>query len=486
MNIAPSYVRFLPPVQKPRRVVAISAPVLSTLLLLTEVAVVVGLALLSGYAYHALAYGTTRLSTLYLQVGLIAAAIYAVANVVRRDYNTGDVLSGEFQWRHIVLHWHGTLFCLLALGFLAQISTVYSRVWIVTFYLSGLLVLPLVRLLLTRLAVSASRVGMVAAKRIFLVGAEGRINTFLAHYQPASLGIEVTGCFLLPLLPGPLNKSNAAALKHALDEAVDRARESNPDAIFLLAPWTASDAVLHSAEKFAALPAELHIGPDRLLEDFKDASLNHFGPIRTIQLTWTPLGLLQHLTKRGFDIVMSLVAIVALSPVMLAVAILVKLDGPGPVLFRQRRFGYNQSEFRIIKFRTMSVMEDGDFIPQAMRDDPRVTRIGRLLRCWNLDELPQLFNVLKGDMSLVGPRPHALSHDLEYEPHINFYARRNNVKPGITGWAQVHGFRGQTDANLMRKRIEYDIYYIENWSLMLDILVLLRTVFSPKSYRNAY
>jgi exopolysaccharide biosynthesis polyprenyl glycosylphosphotransferase len=181
-----------------------------------------------------------------------------------------------------------------------------------------------------------------------------------------------------------------------------------------------------------------------------------------------------------------LIAIVALSPLMLAIAILIKLDSRGPVLFRQRRYGYNQAEFRIIKFRTMSVMEDGHFVPQAMRDDPRVTRVGRWLRRWSLDELPQLFNVLKGDMSLVGPRPHAIAHNLEYGPQINFYARRNNVKPGITGWAQVHGYRGETDAYLMRKRVEHDLYYIENWSLTLDILILIRTVLSPRSYRNAY
>jgi lipopolysaccharide/colanic/teichoic acid biosynthesis glycosyltransferase len=135
----------------------------------------------------------------------------------------------------------------------------------------------------------------------------------------------------------------------------------------------------------------------------------------------------------------------------------------------------------------MRALEDGSVVPQATRDDPRVTRIGRWLRRWNLDEIPQLFNVLKGDMSLVGPRPHALSHNHEYERKISLYARRHNVKPGITGWAQIHGLRGETDTDhKMHKRVEYDLYYIDNWSLAFDLSILIRTALSPAAYRNAY
>ena len=134
----------------------------------------------------------------------------------------------------------------------------------------------------------------------------------------------------------------------------------------------------------------------------------------------------------------------------------------------------------------MRVMEDGPELKQATRDDDRVTPLGRWLRRWNIDELPQLINVIKGDMSLVGPRPHALAHNLEYEKKIRLYARRHNMKPGITGWAQVHGFRGETDETRMGKRVEYDLYYVENWSLWLDIQIMVRTVLSRKSYRNAF
>jgi len=168
------------------------------------------------------------------------------------------------------------------------------------------------------------------------------------------------------------------------------------------------------------------------------------------------------------------------------VSLAIRLDSPGPVFFLQRRYGFNQEPFRIFKFRSMRTLDEGRHIPQAMADDPRITRVGRFLRRTNIDELPQLFNVLSGEMSLVGPRPHALAHDQMYEQAIAFYARRHNVKPGITGWAQVNGLRGDTAAEgKMRSRVEHDLWYIDNWSMMLDLRILWLTIFSKKAYRNA-
>jgi polysaccharide biosynthesis protein PslA len=179
--------------------------------------------------------------------------------------------------------------------------------------------------------------------------------------------------------------------------------------------------------------------------------------------------------------------LVLLAPVFLAVAALIKWDTRGPVFFRQRRLGFNQREFRIWKFRTMTTMDDGDTIVQARQHDPRVTRVGAFLRRYNIDELPQVVNVLMGQMSLVGPRPHAVAHDRHYERVISRYARRLNVKPGITGWAQIHGFRGATDEDsAMQARVAHDIHYIENWSIALDVYILAMTVLSPKAYRNAH
>jgi exopolysaccharide biosynthesis polyprenyl glycosylphosphotransferase len=176
-----------------------------------------------------------------------------------------------------------------------------------------------------------------------------------------------------------------------------------------------------------------------------------------------------------------------LSPLLLLASVAIKLDSAGPILFRQSRKGFNGKDFKIYKFRSMTVLEDGQTICQARRGDHRITRVGRILRTSSVDELPQLFNVLRGEMSLVGPRPHAIAHDNEYTETIANYAFRHHVKPGITGWAQVHGFRGETaKLDLMKKRVELDIWYINNWSLWLDLWIILLTCFEVTRGRNAY
>jgi undecaprenyl-phosphate galactose phosphotransferase/putative colanic acid biosynthesis UDP-glucose lipid carrier transferase len=178
---------------------------------------------------------------------------------------------------------------------------------------------------------------------------------------------------------------------------------------------------------------------------------------------------------------------VLLSPLMLATALAIKLEGPGPVLFRQQRSGFNAKRFLILKFRTMTVMEEGDNVTQVTRHDPRVTKFGAVPRAASIDELPQLFNVLRGDMSLVGPRPHAVAHDSHYGELLSEYAFRHHVKPGITGWAQIHGCRGGTaQVGLMKRRLDFDIWYINNWNLGLDLVILVRTLLEVVRPRNAY
>jgi exopolysaccharide biosynthesis polyprenyl glycosylphosphotransferase len=187
------------------------------------------------------------------------------------------------------------------------------------------------------------------------------------------------------------------------------------------------------------------------------------------------------------DIVIASVALVFLLPVMVLTAIAIKLDGPGPVIFRQRRKGFNGQEFVMLKFRTMSVQEDGAVVSQAMRNDPRVTAVGRLLRSASIDELPQLVNVLSGEMSLIGPRPHALAHDDYFQKIVSDYAFRHHVKPGLTGWAQCNGSRGATpSAEQIERRIKLDLWYINNWSLLLDVQILFKTFFEVIRKRNAY
>jgi exopolysaccharide biosynthesis polyprenyl glycosylphosphotransferase len=202
------------------------------------------------------------------------------------------------------------------------------------------------------------------------------------------------------------------------------------------------------------------------------------GPLPSVELQRAPLTRPERLAKRACDIALALIALILLAPLMLLTALAIKLDSAGPVIFRQRRVGFDGQAFSIYKFRTMSVLEDGAQIAQTRRNDPRVTRLGRLLRQSSIDELPQLFNVFRGDMALVGPRPHAIAHDDLYRTAIASYASRHHVKPGITGWAQVNGRRGETRRiEDMEKRVELDLWYIDNWSLILDFRILWRTCF---------
>ena len=191
--------------------------------------------------------------------------------------------------------------------------------------------------------------------------------------------------------------------------------------------------------------------------------------------------------KRALDLGIAIPLLFLLAPVLVGIALWVWLDSPGPVLFRQRRLGLNGRPFHIFKFRTMTVLEDGDRIVQAHRNDARITRVGAILRKTSLDELPQLINVIKGEMSLVGPRPHALAHDRLYATVIRNYQQRQQVKPGITGWAQVNGFRGETPTvEAMMRRIEFDLWYANNHSIALDFQILLRTARVVLVQRNAY
>jgi putative colanic acid biosynthesis UDP-glucose lipid carrier transferase len=191
--------------------------------------------------------------------------------------------------------------------------------------------------------------------------------------------------------------------------------------------------------------------------------------------------------KRLLDILAGTLALLAVLPALVAIAALIRLNSPGPILFRQRRIGLNGRSFYIFKFRTMTTLDDGPVVRQASRGDDRVTSVGRVLRKFSLDELPQLFNVLRGEMSLVGPRPHALAHDTEYSQAIELYAARHNVKPGITGWAQVNGWRGPTPhLDLMIRRLEHDLWYVDNWSLWLDIKIMLLTIKRASNSQNAF
>ena len=233
------------------------------------------------------------------------------------------------------------------------------------------------------------------------------------------------------------------------------------------------------------LPVKIWFVPDH--ERGTRVGCQERAELHAFELQRPPMNRLQRGIKRGLDLVLSCTALVVLAPLLCLIAAAIRLDSNGPMLFRQRRLGHYGRPFTILKFRTMSVEEDGPDIKQVRRDDPRVTRVGRLLRRSSLDELPQLINVLRGEMSLVGPRPHAVVHDRHFAELVAHYEIRQYARPGITGWAQANGLRGETSSqDCMRRRVEYDRHYACNASLWLDLKILLLTLREILNQKNAY
>jgi len=489
MNVQPSYTLASSP-QTSRLLrgwAQLSRGTFATAIFLIDVAAIVATSFLTGIAYYLVVYGDLG-DMSYVKVGALAACIFAIANIFRGEYRLPNFYAFRPHARRTIQLWNVTLICLLMLGFLAQISVDYSRGWIVLFYVTTLAGLIVLRFLIVRGTALARAAGLISAQRICLIGTGAHIGAFIQHYEPWNLGLNIVGCrFLTPVAATASDETRRAVLDRDLAEAAANVRALEPDAIYLLLPWSATAIIDRCAETFLALPVELHLGPEQILHKFDEVELAKVGPLASLQLTRLPLSRAEIVQKRCFDMVFAALALLVMTPLFAAVAILIKFDSPGPIFFVQRRYGFNQQPFRIIKFRTMRALEDGAAVPQATRDDPRLTKVGRWLRRWNIDEIPQLFNVLTGDMSLVGPRPHALSHDHDFERRISAYARRHNVKPGITGWAQINGYRGEIDSDeKIRKRVEYDLFYIDNWSLWLDLKIIARTVLSSAAYRNAY
>jgi putative colanic acid biosynthesis UDP-glucose lipid carrier transferase len=272
-----------------------------------------------------------------------------------------------------------------------------------------------------------------------------------------------------------------------LERLADYARAHPVDVIYIALPMASQPRILRLLEELRDTTASIYFVPDIFVSDLIQARVDFVGELPVVAVCETPFYGVNGLVKRVSDFVLAFAILALISPLMLAIAAGVKLSSPGPVLFKQRRYGVDGRKIVVYKFRSMTVAEDGDVVRQATRHDPRVTPFGAFLRRTSLDELPQFINVLQGRMSVVGPRPHAVAHNELYRKLIRGYMIRHKVKPGITGLAQVNGFRGETDTvEKMKARIEYDLAYLRNWSLMLDLQIVLKTVVVVLKRNNAY
>ncbi len=457
-----------------------------TALALESVAIVL-LSVATGCIYHLLAYGDAGPVQTFAGAGLVAAICYAIPGLYRDEYLIeGFMARGKRPARVLVL-WNTTFLVLAVVAFLTKTTGEASRAWAALFYVGGLVSLTALEYGICRMLVAGLKSGHIAGRRAFVVGTADELRDYGLDARQAA-DPRIVGSMELPRSgSGKSRDEKLAELSTLLERGVPKARMLDADVIVLLPSCDKPGYLQPCMEAFGALPVSIQLALRPPLQRNASLRLSEAGGHMTLSLTEPPLTPWQDLVKRILDVSAGLVALVLLAPLFLVVAALIKRDSKGPVFFRQRRRGFNQREFRIWKFRTMTTMDDGDTIVQAQKADPRVTRVGAYLRRYNIDELPQLFNVLTGEMSLVGPRPHAVAHDRLFETRISDYPRRLNVRPGITGWAQVNGFRGVTDTeSKMRERVEHDVYYIENWSVMFDLYILLLTVVSPKAYRNAH
>jgi hypothetical protein len=346
----------------------------SGLIFLTDVALIVAMSCLTGVAYHLTAYGAAGNVSSYVQVGFLAASIFAVSNLFRREYRLPNFFAFKAHGRRTIQLWNVTLICLLMIGFLAQKSVDYSRGWIVLFYVTTLATLIVERYVIVRVTALARAAGLLSAQRIFLIGTGANVGAFVNRYEPWTLGINIVGCrFLTPVVASAPVAERREILDRDLAEAAASVRKLEPDAIFVLLPWSATETIDRCAETFVSLPVEIHLGPEQVLHKFEEAQLSTLGPVASLQLTRRPLTRREIIEKRIFDLIFAAGALIAATPLLIAVAILIKLDSPGPIFFVQRRYGFNQQPFRIIKFRTMSTLDDGAVIQQARQNDPRVT-----------------------------------------------------------------------------------------------------------------
>jgi Undecaprenyl-phosphate glucose phosphotransferase len=463
----------------------LSSDAIPYLLSTADAAIILLSSLASGIGYQ-LFVGNPMPNILpHCAVGLLASFIHILRMSGNGYYDFPDSAKPRVEIGEILVCWFTTGLLLAFFAFLLKIGVAYSRGAFVLFYfLAPIGLLGMRKLTKIVLATGVSR-GTIGRRDVVLIGDFNE----MAALEPQDLltffgAAEVNG-FTLSREDDPLLRASADV--RIVNSVANFVRLHNCREILLALPWGDAGRVEFVRDHMKSLPVAVRLLPDMRVRSLTNFTSSARQRVLAIEIQRAPLSGAERAVKRVVDIIVATLALGFFLPVMALTAIAIKLDSSGPIIFRQHRKGFNGRHFVMFKFRTMTVQENGSIVAQATRDDPRVTGIGRLLRSASIDELPQLLNVLKGDMSLIGPRPHALAHDNHFENILSDYAFRHHVKPGITGWAQCNGARGATPSiEHISERVKLDLWYINNWSLWLDIQILIKTFFEVLRKRNAY
>lgn len=451
-------------------------------------------ALMDGAAVILIALGLIRLEIGvldYKYTVLLLALLGTLALVYDRlaIYRTNT--SFTFKMIRLAKGWTITFLIVILLGFLTKSGEEYSRVFMAELYVLGFAAQVTLHLLLRmmqkKLVSNANH-----ADRVVIVG-QGVLANYLNNRISNNLwlGQHIVGCVSLPsethAQDGAAMAENSPRSLGDVSGLATLIKQHDISVVYIVTPLESSKVLEPLYFSLLDKNVTVHWVPDIFSLRLINHSIKEIAGVPVLTLSETPLVGTSLLAKNIEDVTFSALLILLLSPLLLLIGLLIKLDSPGPVFFKQKRTGWNGKVFEIFKFRSMHVhQESAGEVMQAQKNDPRITRVGKFIRRTSLDELPQLFNVFIGTMSLVGPRPHATQHDDEYSKKITNYFARHNIKPGITGLAQVRGHRGETkEISQMMLRVESDIEYINNWSLWLDLLILFRT-FAALTGKNAY
>jgi Undecaprenyl-phosphate glucose phosphotransferase len=467
----------------------IAPKVAKTLILLVE-AVAIAAAAVATLAFYPGFAKAIPLSN-YVSIILAMTVAFPLAAQVIGLYHLDAILSPPRSAPKLMSLWL-LLLTAIALSTVAlKTGDSLSRGWLGTWGIAGLGWMLLVRSAIAALSRRLNANGQFNRRAVIVGGGPEADMAIATLQQSGDTGITLLGLFddrhddRSPEVTRGLRKLGT------IEELVVFARRTRVDTLIVTLPVHAEARLLQIISRLWILPVDIRLSAHSQKLRYRPRAYSHIGNLALLDVFDKPLGDWGPFFKMLEDKILAGLALVLLAPVMLAVALAVKLDSRGPVFFRQKRYGFNNELIEVYKFRSMYTEQaDADARKLVSKDDPRVTRVGRFIRKTTLDELPQLFNVLKGELSLVGPRPHATKASAAgtlYENAVNGYFARHKVKPGMTGWAQINGWRGETDTEeKIRNRVEHDLYYIENWSLTFDLYILARTPTALLNTKNAY
>jgi putative colanic acid biosynthesis UDP-glucose lipid carrier transferase len=425
------------------------------------------------------------LDELSLAMGLVTVVLYLLLSQLTGLNRRIDVGSVDRELRNILGTWAMTVFALALLGFATRYSHHFSRSVVLTWIVLAPTMIGLVRMCLRVVLRALLRHG-IGVSRVAIAGRNdlGR-QTYTNLVDQPSLGLRVIGFYddrdhsrdEEPSDDGQAGEIVYPALAGDLSQLVESAHRGELDTVLITLPMRAEDRIRFLLDQLSDTTVSVYIVPDFFVFELLHSRWTSMGGLPAVSVFENPLFGVDGMMKRAADLVIAIAALCVLAVPMVIIAITIKLTSPGSVFFRQRRYGLSGHEILVWKFRSMQSCDDGPVIKQATKDDSRITRIGAVLRRTSLDELPQLFNVIDGSMSLVGPRPHATAHNEQYRCLIRGYMLRHKIKPGITGLAQVNGCRGETETiDKMEARVKWDHNYIRRWSLWLDIKILFKTL----------